>query len=287
MKKIITAILVAVATFTPFAVEAAPNPFSTVTGGLNIPGLTASQCIATDANKNLVSTGAACGTGSVTAVTGSGNISSSGGATPNITISATPSFTSVTASGAVSGGTLLGTGLTSGDCVQAGSGGLLTTTATACSTGVVQSVTGGTNITVTGTTANPVVNTVAAPSFSGTVTAGQVIDSGLTASQGVSTNASSQLISSGEASPTTYINGARAGGLHIETKQLTPSSSTPWEATMTFASAYTTAPLCTATIINSTPLYAGATIVSESTTAAVIFDSSQQGYTYNVICIGY
>src|SRR5208283_4984139 len=81
MKKIITAVLVAVATFTPFAVEAAPNPYSTVTGGLNIPGLTASQCIATDANKNLVSTGAACGTGSVTAVTGSGNISSSGGAT--------------------------------------------------------------------------------------------------------------------------------------------------------------------------------------------------------------
>jgi hypothetical protein len=54
---------------------------------VSVASLTASQCIATDASKNLVSTGAPCGSGSgsVAAVTGSGNIASSGGSSPNIT----------------------------------------------------------------------------------------------------------------------------------------------------------------------------------------------------------
>jgi hypothetical protein len=182
---------------------------------------------------------------------------------------------------------LTATGLTAGDCVQTGVGGLLTVTASACSTGVVQSVAGGTNITITGTTANPIVNTVAAPTFSGTVTAGNIINNGLTASQCAASNASKQMVSSGELCPTTYISGTRAGGLHIETFQLTASATTPWEATGTFGAAYTVAPFCTTTIINSTPLYSGADIVSESTTTVVIFDASQQGYKYNVQCIGF
>lgn len=270
-------------------------PDYTVLGNVNIPGLSASQCVSTDASMNLISTGFACGSGSgtVTAVTGSGNILSSGGTTPNITTVAAPTFAgaltagSLTTAGALSALSLTGTGLTPGDCVQTTTGGLLTTTASACSTGVVQSVTAGTNISVTGTTAAPVVNVAAAPTFAGTVTAANVIDSGLTANQCVRTNASSQLSSSGELCPTTYISGTRAGGLHIETSQQTPSATTPWEATMTFAVAYTAAPFCTTNIVNATPLYSGATIVSESTTAVTIFDASQQGYTYNVICIGY
>jgi hypothetical protein len=193
---------------------AVPPANSTVINTLNLSGNTASQCLATDASKTVVSSGAICGTGTVTAVTGSGNILSSGGTTPNIT-------------------------------------------------------------------------TVTSPTFTGTVTAGQVIDSGLTASQGVATNGSSQLISSGEAAPTTYIAGARAGGLHVETKQVTTSATTPWEATVTFGAAYTAAPLCTATSFNSGPNPIPVDVVSESTTAAVIFDGSESAAVFNVICIGF
>jgi hypothetical protein len=64
-------------------------------GDVFIKGLNASQCLATDANKKLISSGAACGGGGggVTAVTGSGNILSSGGSTPDITTVSSPIFT--------------------------------------------------------------------------------------------------------------------------------------------------------------------------------------------------
>jgi len=272
--------------------------------GINVPGLTPSQCVTTDAADNLVSTGFACGSGSgtVTAVTGSGNILSSGGTTPNITTVAAPTFAgnvtggsftsagagnfgSVSATGAVSGATLLGTGLTTGDCIQAAAGGLLTSTAAAC--GTVTSVNAGTNTSVTGTAAAPIVNVIASPTFAGTATAAQIIDSGLTALNCVGTSAASQLNSSGELCPTTYIAGTRAGGLHIETFQLTTSATTPWQATGTFGHSFTAAPFCTTNIINATPVYSGAAIVSESTTAVVIYDSANQGYIYNVHCIGF
>jgi len=96
-----------------------------------------------------------------------------------------------------------------------------------------------------------------------------------------------QMVSSGELCPTTYIAGARAGGLHIETKQVTTSATTPWEATVTFGAAYTVAPLCTATSFNSGPNPIPVDVVSESTTAAVIFDGSESAAVFNVICIGF
>lgn len=214
LKKATSALFALGLTLAATPVLAVPPANSTVVNTLNLSGNTASQCLATDASKTVVSTGAVCATGTVTAVTGSGNILSSGGTTPNIT-------------------------------------------------------------------------TVTSPTFSGTVTAGQVIDSGLTASQGIATNGSSQLISSGEAAPTTYIAGARAGGLHVETRQVTTSATTPWQATMTFGVAYTAAPLCTATSFNSTPNPIPVDVVSESTTAAVIFDGSESAAVFNVICIGF
>lgn len=274
-----------------------------VFNGINVPSLTPSQCVATDAANNLISTGFACGTGSgVTAVTGSGNVLSSGGTTPNITTVAAPTFAgnvtggsftsagagnfgSVNATGAVSGATVLATGLTVGDCIQAAAGGLLTSTPSAC--GTVTSVNAGTNTTITGTAEAPIVNVSAAPTFAGTITAANVINNGLTALNCAGTDAVKQMNSSGELCPTTYISGVRGGGLHVETSQKVVPSVTPWQSTFTFGHSYTAAPFCTTTILNATPLYSGATIVSESTTNVVIYDSSNQGYTYNIICVGF
>jgi hypothetical protein len=125
---------------------------------LLISSLAAGECVQTGTGGILTVTGSPCGTGSgtVTAVTGSGNILSSGGATPNITTVAAPTF-----SGALTAASLTGTGLTSGDCVQASTAGLLTTTAGACGTGsgTVTSVTGTINqITSTNPTTTPVLS---------------------------------------------------------------------------------------------------------------------------------
>jgi hypothetical protein len=212
-RKTLAATVLAFATASAPAL-AVPPANSTVVNTLNLSGNTASQCLATDSNKTVVSSGAVCGTGTVTSVTGSGNILSSGGTTPNIT-------------------------------------------------------------------------TVTAPTFSGTATVGNLINNGLTASQCAQTNGSSQMVSSGELCPTTYIAGVRAGGLHVETKQITTSATTPWQGTITFGVAYSAAPLCTATSFNSGPNPIPVDIVSESTTAAVIFDGSESAAVFNVICIGF
>jgi hypothetical protein len=71
----------------------------------------------------------------VNAVTGSGNISVSAGPSPNVTITAAPTFGQVTDSG-----------LTSGNCVQASTAGLLTTVAAACGTGTLTGLTAGSNV---------------------------------------------------------------------------------------------------------------------------------------------
>jgi hypothetical protein len=179
-------------------------------------------------------------------------------------------------------------GNTASQCLATDANKTVISTGAACGTGsgTVTAVTGSGNILSSGGS-TPNITTVTNPTFSGTVTAGQVIDSGLTASQGVATNGSSQLISSGEAAPTTYIAGARAGGLHVEIKQIPTSATTPWEATVTFGAAYSVAPLCTATSFNSGPNPIPVDIVSESTTAAVIFDGSESAAVFNVICIGF
>jgi hypothetical protein len=79
---------------------------------------------------------------------------------------------SVSASGAVSGATVLATGLTSGNCVQASTGGLLTTTGAACAAGGgVTSVTSANALLVAAPTTGAVVLTPnEAPTFTGSVT---------------------------------------------------------------------------------------------------------------------
>jgi hypothetical protein len=74
-------------------------------------------------------TGGGGGGGGVTSVTASGPLSSSGGTTPNITITSAPTFANVTVSA-----------LTSGQCVSAGTAGILQ--GFTCNVGTVTGVTG-------------------------------------------------------------------------------------------------------------------------------------------------
>lgn len=169
--------------------------------------LTSGDCVEASAGGVLITTGFSCASsGGVTAVTASGNLASSGGTTPNITISGSPTFAgnttvgsltsagaanvgSVNATGAVSGATLLGTGLTSGRCVQTSAGGLLTTTGSACAGAGVNSVTAGPsgNITVSPTTGAVIVDEITNPTFTGTLTAGNLLTGGSMTSGSVST----------------------------------------------------------------------------------------------------
>jgi hypothetical protein len=169
------------------------TPITIPEGGTNNTSLP-SGCLTSNGTQ-VSSTGFACGSGSgtVTAVTGSGNIASSGGTTPNITITNSPTFT-----GTVTAGTsIIDTPLTPGNCLQAGTAGLLTTTSFACGSGsgtvtnvgaiaplsssggttpniacvtCVIAVNGTGNISSTGGTA-PTVSITSAPTFSGQVTA--------------------------------------------------------------------------------------------------------------------
>lgn len=134
-----------------------------------------------------VATGAAVLPGAasnLTSITGTGNISVTALPSPVVSITAAPTFGQITDSG-----------LTSGNCVQASTGGLLTTVAAACGTGTVTSVSGSGNISSTGGAA-PTVSITNAPTFTGTATVGNLIDSGLTASTCVGANGSKQLVSS-------------------------------------------------------------------------------------------
>lgn len=79
---------------------------------------------------------------------------------------------------------------------------------------------------------------------------------------------------------------AAASTMMTEVAQVTASSSAPWEATFTFGTPFTATPICVASSFNATPNSTVANIVSESTTSAVIFDSSQSGATFNVQCTG-
>jgi len=168
-------------------------------------------------------------------------------------------------------------GVTASRCLETDGSSTVVPASGVCASGTVTSVSGTANqITVTNPTTTPVVSIPSNPTIPG-----------LSASNCVSTNGSSALTSSGEQCPTTYIAGARASGLHIETKQVTTSATTPWEATVTFGAAYTAAPLCTATSFNSGPNPIPVDVVSESTTTAVIFDGSESAAVFNVICIGF
>ena len=132
----------------------------TFSGLVTAAGVTLSSGSFTGSGANLTGIpGSAITGGVVTSVSGTGNIASTGGSTPTISISDNPSFSgSLSASGGLTsgsglntGGPILGattgsfsgalsaasvtaTGLTVGNCVQVTTGGLFTTAAGACGT---------------------------------------------------------------------------------------------------------------------------------------------------------
>lgn len=72
------------------------------TGGtITDTNATSSSCVGTNGSKQYT-----YGTNCVTGVSASGNLSSSGGATPNVTMTASPSFTSVTSTSSMTSGTV-------------------------------------------------------------------------------------------------------------------------------------------------------------------------------------
>jgi len=79
---------------------------------------------------------------------------------------------------------------------------------------------------------------------------------------------------------------AITGGTITKYFQVVASSSPPWEATVNFAPAFTTTPVCVATSFSAVPISTVLNIVSESTTSAVVYDSSHTGFTCNVQCTG-
>lgn len=89
----------------------------------------------------------------VLSVTGSGNMASSGGQNPNVTITGAPTF-----AGQVSAASYKASNLTSGDCLESLSG-VITSVSTSCPNGGIGGVTGSTNIAVT--TPNPSSPTIA------------------------------------------------------------------------------------------------------------------------------
>jgi len=101
-----------------------------VAGSFYSPNLPFGQCLSAGSQGRIIGSGASCASGTVTAVTASGNLASSGGNTPNVTVTDAPTF-----AGPVTAANIIDTALTSGNCVQAGAGGLLTTTGSACGSG--------------------------------------------------------------------------------------------------------------------------------------------------------
>jgi hypothetical protein len=105
------------------------------------------------------------GMGTVTAVTGSGNIASSGGTTPNITITNSPTFT-----GTLTAGNVIDNGLAVSSSVCTSGTSQLTTTG--CATGGVTSLTRGpsANLTFTPSTGAVVGDIIENPTFTGAIT---------------------------------------------------------------------------------------------------------------------
>jgi hypothetical protein len=136
----------------------------------------------------------------------------------------------------------------------------------------VDSVSAGTNITLTGPGFAPTINTVSAPTFSG------VTDSALTPGECVQAGAAGLLTTTGAS--------CGSSGPRTQSAQVTTSVTSPWEGTFTFGTPYSGTPICVATVFSSVPNAAVPNIVSESPTSVVIFDSSQTGATYNVQCSG-
>jgi hypothetical protein len=63
MKNILSVALASVLLLSPLMVEASPNPYTTNSGGLAIPGLTSGDCVQASTGGLLTTTGSACGSG--------------------------------------------------------------------------------------------------------------------------------------------------------------------------------------------------------------------------------
>jgi len=154
----------------------------TVTGTLQVNTLNPSQCVATNASRVLISSGAACGGGGGGGVTSVDSTNANLLASPDtgavlLTMIEDPTFTgTVTAFGFttahnVAAEAVTVTGLASFQCVETGLGGILQSSGAACGGGVT-SVTAGPsgNQTFAPTTGAVVGDIVEDPTFTGAVT---------------------------------------------------------------------------------------------------------------------
>jgi len=198
----------------------------------------------------------------------------------------TPAATYAYAVGAAGTG---GTAGTTGFAGGAGGSGIIVVTeyytGGPIGTGTVTNVTGTGNITVTNGTTTPVVSETNAPTYTGTVTVGNIINNGLTASQCAGTNGSKQMISSGEACPKSFQNGTRLGGLHVETGSGSAAAGAAF--TLTFNTAYTAAPDCTGGVVGSSTSQAVSMNPAPTTTAANFVNNGGTTHTVAGICIGW
>src|ERR1700677_3653880 len=123
-----------------------------------------------DATAALARTGTNTFTFTATAGSGVATIVAAGGFQ---SASSTYGPTSATVNGPLLAATVAGSGLTPGQCVQTTSGGVLTTTGSACGPGTALSnVLAGSNIGVSVSSNVATINAVSSPAFNGSVTAG-------------------------------------------------------------------------------------------------------------------
>jgi len=246
-------------------------PGTTTVGNLTDSGLSASNCIATNGSKTLVSV--TCGNGTVTGVTGDGNnIGSTGGTNPEIYMSTTPNFTSVSA------GT--GTITTINNTTLNGSQGNFN------NVGVSSTVTAGTSNATNITASNQLTgNYITANTL---MTTPNITLTGVGSNSCVNTTNISQLAASGEGCPITNLtNYGRLPANHTELKaQTTLAAHT--SVAQNFYNSYISPPYCQVSMIGSTSGVSNPfTIASITTSAFTIYNSSAVSANFEAMCFGY
>ncbi len=143
------------------AITGTPSTSSSSTAGILQFGSDATAALARTATNTFTFT-ASAGSGVPTIVAAGGFQSASSTYGP----------TSATVNGALIAGTLAGSGLTPGLCVQTTTGGVLTTAAAPCPPGGISSIIAGTNIGVSISSNVATINGATSPAYAGSVTAG-------------------------------------------------------------------------------------------------------------------